>query len=60
MNEPKKAEKGRCSVCGKFAVIEDGVCDLQVCQRRVEEGRVEKQLCQAEKMPREYAGKGNE
>jgi len=41
MNEPKKAEKGRCSVCGKFAVIENGVCDLQVCQRRLEEGRVE-------------------
>jgi len=41
MNEPKKAEEGRCSVCGKFAVIKDGVCDSQVCQRRVEEGRVE-------------------
>jgi len=41
MNEPKKAEKGRCSVCGKFAVIENGVCSLPVCQRRVEEGRVE-------------------
>jgi len=41
MNEPKKAEKGRCAVCGKFAVIENGVCSLPVCQRRREEGRVE-------------------
>jgi len=40
MNEPKKAEKGRCSVCGKYAVIMEGVCSLPVCQRRREEGRV--------------------
>jgi len=40
MNEPKKAEKGRCSICGKYAVIENSVCNLPVCQRRIEEGRV--------------------
>jgi len=38
----KKAERGRCSICGKYAVIENGVCNLPVCQRRIEEGRVEK------------------
>jgi len=42
MNKPKKAEKGRCSICGKHAVIENHVCNLPVCQRRIEEGRVEK------------------
>jgi len=41
MNEPKKVEKGRCSICDKYAVIENGVCNLPVCQRRIEEGRVQ-------------------
>jgi len=41
MNEPKKAERGRCSVCGKYDVIVESVCSLPVCQRRLEEGRVE-------------------
>jgi len=38
----EKVRKGRCSICGKYAVIENGVCNLPVCQRRLEEGRVEK------------------
>jgi len=38
----EKAKKGKCSICGKHAVIENGVCNLPVCQRRIEEGRVEK------------------
>jgi len=41
MNETKKSEKDKCSICGKYAVIENGVCNLPVCQRRLEEGRVE-------------------
>jgi len=58
MNEPKKAEKGRCSICGKYAVIENGVCNLPVCQRRIEEGRLQEQLDQSVKLAREYAGRG--
>jgi len=63
INRVNRIKQGDCDVCGEYSVmLVGGICQKQVCNRRVEEGKAElqEQLAQSERLAYEYAGQGNE